>query len=212
MTAHTLVLYSAQETPEDARVDRVLLSLVPPGARVGFIPSSGDPDRSWFRAKHAYYARLGLTLDPYTRIDRALDRTAWRALLSCDAIHFSGGNTYYFVAWLRRHGLQDDLRAWVANGGVYVGVSAGAILSTPHIGTTHLGAYADNLVNDDPTGLHLVNFAFQPHFDDSPGLLHELSRFATQHAMPVYACPDGSGVIVQHEQVTCVGEVIRLDP
>jgi dipeptidase E len=86
-----LAFYSDQIIPENRRVDAVLVSMLPSKARVGFVPSEGDPKRKsridaptmpgWgFSSAHSH--------DPATG-----DRGSLAESLSCDAIHLCGGNT-----------------------------------------------------------------------------------------------------------------------
>ena len=124
-----LVLYSDQEIPENARIDRRMLALIDkPHPLVGYIPSSADPDRKWFKIKQAYYAAIGVTLTNYFELDDHFEPDALASLIQCDAIHLSGGNTYHFLYWLRRRGMLEVLRNYVKNGGVLIGNSAGSIL------------------------------------------------------------------------------------
>lgn len=55
-------------------------------------------------------------------------------------VYLSGGNTFHYPLHLRRSGLIHALRDFADRGGVLAGLSAGAILATPHIG---LAAHPD---------------------------------------------------------------------
>ena len=56
-------------------------------------------------------------------------------LLKSDLIFLGGGNTFYFLKHLKSTGLIDELKTFAANGGVLCGLSAGAIIMTPHVHT-----------------------------------------------------------------------------
>ncbi len=129
-------------------------------------------------------------------------------LLSCDAIFMGGGNTFSFLHALRRQYLLPQLMGYAQRGGVLAGLSAGAILMTPHItmaavpefdrdpndvGLRHLGA------------LNLVNFEFFPHFVNRPRYSSALRAYSVKCVSPVIACPDGSGIVVDDRKLCFVG-------
>jgi dipeptidase E len=111
---HRLVFYSDQIIPANQAVDHALLELLDkPGARVGYIASSSDPERRYFLPKQQYYQRYSLDLCLYVELDNAFDATLLDPLFACDAIHLSGGNTFYFLYWLQQRDLLARLRdAW----------------------------------------------------------------------------------------------------
>lgn len=89
-----LVLYSDQTAGEGEEIDACLLHLLRErsgGARIGYVASGPDPERSFFQASRAYYARLGLELCLYHDLDLAQDAVEIARLFACDAIHLSGG-------------------------------------------------------------------------------------------------------------------------
>ena len=95
----------------------------------------------------------------------SIARSAKTTLLASDVIYLSGGNTYYFLHHLRRSGPIPVLREFVARGGVLAGLSAGAILMTPHIGLAGYPSF-DRDENDvglrNEASLALVDFALPP--------------------------------------------------
>ncbi|HEU4328127.1 MAG TPA: Type 1 glutamine amidotransferase-like domain-containing protein [Roseiflexaceae bacterium] len=208
-----LVLYSAQETPEDVQIDLAMRRLLPASEpRVGFVPTTPDDDGSWYRAKVPYYARYGVTLSPYVRLDDQTSPEQLDRLLACDGIHLSGGDTVALLAGLRRHGLHERLAAFARRGGVLIGVSAGAIVLTPQIESAFHGIYADERPPEpfDPTGLGLVGFAFWPHYreEDRPAV----EALARCQGLTVYACADGAGLVVRDGAVSPIGPVVVATP
>jgi len=203
-----LVFYSDQVLPEADKVGQALVALLDKSQpRIGYIPSRADPQRTYYEGRRAYYARLGLTMATYFELDEAYDPARLDDLLACDAIHLSGGNTYYFLHWLRRRGMLAPLRRYVAEGGVLVGVSAGAILMTPDIGTAALCGDEPLPGESDLAALHLVDFTFVPHLGEIPADLAALQAYSHEHQGVLYACRDGEGVVVDGDQVTCIGDV-----
>jgi dipeptidase E len=204
-----LVLYSDQIVPDTDKVDQELVALLGrSNPTVGYIPSSAGSQRQYYyEARRVYYARLRMTLAVDFGLDQGYDPNRLEALLACDAIHLSGGNTYYFLHWLRQRDMLAPLRRYVAQGGVLIGVSAGAILVTPDIATAAFGRDEPLVGETDLAALHLVDFAFVPHFQGTPSALVAVQAYSRRCQVPVYACRDGDGIVVVDDQVKCIGDI-----
>lgn len=156
-----------------------------------------------------YYEALGINLSVYYEIDTNYEPEKLKELLTCDAIHLPGGNTYHFLYWLRARRLLAPLREYAANGGVLIGVSAGAILMTPEISSANLcgDTAPSGEETTDLSALGLVDFAFLPHInqiDTAATLLQEYSRKCRR---VIYGCQDGDGIIVNGEQIEYLGNI-----
>ncbi len=211
MVNRKLVLYSDQMSPETDAIDGRLLRLIGKAApRVGYIPSSSDPERFFFDQIRTYYAALGASVDVYLELDVSFSQQTLPALLACDAVHLSGGNTFYFLHWLKQRAMLPVLRDYVAGGGVLIGVSAGAILMTPDISTSAL--CGDDLVegSEDHSGLGLVDFHFLPHFEPGAGTA-EVAAHQSRFPATLYACPDGGGIVVEGANIELFGEVQKFE-
>ncbi|HEY40793.1 MAG TPA: type 1 glutamine amidotransferase-like domain-containing protein [Dehalococcoidia bacterium] len=207
-----LVLYSDQIPSISEKIDNELVTMLgKTNPIIGYIPSCADPQRKYYQERQAYYARLGMDLKVYFELDKEYHPELLEPLLSCDAIHLSGGNTYYFLHWLRRRNMMDTLVQYVAQGGVLIGVSAGSILMTPDITTSSLCGDEINEGETDFSGMGLVSFAFVPHFGDRPTSLEDVKKYSQDKQMIVYAARDSGGVIVTEDKVNCIGDVIKID-
>lgn len=206
-----LVLYSDQIPPLSNKIDNELKTLFnKTNPRIGFIPSSSDSERKYYNERKAFYYQLGMDLNVYFELDKEWKPNLLDSLLECDAIHLSGGNTYYFLHWLRRRNMMDTLVQYVARGGVLIGVSAGSILMTPDISTSTL--CGDTLIagETDFSGLGLVDFGFAPHFGDKKYDQAVLRKYSREHGTAVYACRDSGGIVVVDDEVKRIGDVIRI--
>jgi dipeptidase E len=209
-----LAFYSDQEIAANAPLDARVLRLIGlPRPRIGYVSSSPGQERFDFARKRDYYSRVGAELDVYIDAESGdLDREL-KALAACDAIHLSGGNTFLFLRWLKARSVLPVLRTYAREDrGVIIGASAGAILMTPSVATAVLcgdvrpaGPVADE-------ALGLVDFYFWPHY--APGARLEASvRAAIPDDAMVYACEDGTGVVVDGDRVELRGAVpIALQP
>ena len=139
-----LILYSDQIPYISEKIDKELVTLLDKSNPIiDYIPSCADPQRKYYRDRQAYYSRLGMNLEVYFELDEEYHPDMLETLLSCDAIHLSGGNTYYFLYWLRTREMLLPLRQYVSHGGVLIGVSAGSILMTPDISTSTLWPHSE---------------------------------------------------------------------
>jgi len=205
-------MYSDQTTPLTDPIDERLFGMLPSrDLNIAYLPSSPDPNRTWFRSQQDYYARFGVKLK-FFGLESEYDPRRTSELLECDAIHMTGGNTFQFLYWLRARGLLSELQRYVSNGGVLIGVSAGAILMTPDIATSYLCGDEDYPGVTDLAGMKLVDFAFVPHFDGSDDSKRAASRHAATFGGPVYAVSDGGGVVVDGNQVEFIGPVWQVTP
>jgi dipeptidase E len=157
-----------------------------------------------------HYRSLGTRFDLYVDETEADIRDATARLCDCDAIYLSGGNTFHFLAWLRQTPLLGALHRYANRGGMLIGASAGAILMTPTVATAALCGDERDPSNPDERALGLVRFGFWPHF--RLGQERELRDAATgDFSWPLYACPDGAGVIVNGTRIERHGPVVAFD-
>ncbi|HWQ07547.1 MAG TPA: Type 1 glutamine amidotransferase-like domain-containing protein [Holophaga sp.] len=201
-----LALYSDQQEPGNPAMDRRLAALLGmPRPRIGYVASGPDPDRRWYQRKVEHYARLGMDMTVFQGPGdpAGADDLLW----TCDGIHLSGGNTFAFLGWLREQGVLPRLRQYALEGGVLIGESAGAILMTPDARSAALCGDEAAGTPEDAQALGLVPFRFWPHAGSGTGP----ARQAILQPFPdIFACPDGSGIIVDGASIETFGPVRRL--
>jgi len=208
-----LALYNDQLIPANARIDERLMSLIGRSRpSVGHVAAGRDPRGYWFQRKAAYYAALGARLTEAVVMAAPPDAADWERLAGCDAIHLSGGNTFYFLRALRARGWLPKLREYVANGGVLIGVSAGAIMMTPEISSARLCGDRKVRDLDDLSALALVDFSFAPHFTAGRGWMRKLGDHARRTGRVVHGCSDGDGIIVDGDTIEPFGKLAKVEP
>ena len=90
------------------------------------------------------------------------------------------------------------------------GLSAGGLVLTPTIalaGYPPFDCDANDVQLRNLSGLGLVRFEFFPHYHRSAGLQRALLRYSRTNRRPVYACRDGSGLVIEQDRFTAHGEV-----
>jgi dipeptidase E len=206
-----LVLYSAQEIPEDHKVNLELMRLIAkPNPKIAYIPSDFVNNSAWFHGKKKYYAQYGATLEEPVQFGAALFGSELQNSFAFDAIHLSGGDTSQFLNLLREHNLLERLRDFVARGGVLIGVSAGAIIMTPNIFTAYDCGDDQPSEPFDHSALGLVNFVFMPHYE--PKLENRCQELALELNRTLYACRDGEGIVVNDAEIKLMGNVLEFTP
>jgi dipeptidase E len=128
------------------------------------------------------------------------------AVQETDALLVFGGDVLYLCRWMRESGLADLLPSPELRETVYVGVSAGSMVTAPVYGETY----------DDPdkpyvidTGLGLVDFALLPHLDheDHPeSSTARVERMAAEVPVPLYGIDDQTAIKVTDGTVEVISE------
>jgi len=203
-----LVLYSGGDEKENQQLDKAFIELL--GKKnpvVTFIPSSSYLSEQEFKSFVRHYSRFRITRFIHFPIDVAFDKTIFTEVMRSDAIHLAGGNTYYFLNYLRKAKLLPQLKAFVEKGGVLTGLSAGAIMMTENI---EMAGYPEfdrdeNLVNlKNFSALNLVDFLFFPHFRNSSRYDVVFKKYTRSSSKIIYACPDGAGIVVRDNELRFV--------
>lgn len=206
-----LVFYSGGDESDNYQIDSFLMKLVNKRRpKVTYIPSCSYGAESEYRNFVSQYVKFNINKFLYFPIDIPFDSIIKEEAFSSDIIHLSGGNTFYFLKHIRQNKLFNDLRDFVARGGILTGLSAGSILMTPNINTAGIPEF-DRDFNDENIknfkALNLVDFEIFPHYKNSKRYDRELLHYSKDRLRPLYACPDGSGIIVDGETTSFVGKV-----
>lgn len=181
---------------------------------IGYIPACSDTERKYFEHTVRYYNQLGIEDIHYYDLDQEYDPSTFEQILEADAIHLSGGNTFYFLHLLQKRNVVGLLRSYVQEGGMLIGVSAGSILTTPTIEIAGYGKDADENHVDlqDKRALGLIDFEFAPHWDGEEDSLDSLRSYADTIGAEVYACQDGDGIVIDRNVIELYGNVRLIDP
>jgi len=120
-----------------------------------------------------------------------------------------GGHVMYLCYWMRQSGLADLLPS--LNEMVYVGVSAGSIVMTPHNPDVEFNRQwipaGSDVAREGDRGLGLVDFAVTVHVDrEGFNTTADVEKWASGIPVPTYALDDESAVAVRDGQVEVVSE------
>lgn len=140
------------------------------GRRITFIPTANVP-----QTNHSYVveakndlSKLGLIVDELD-VSNASAVDIQRKLSENDYIYVSGGNTFFLLQELRLTGADKLIIEQVNHGKLYIGESAGSVITSPDI--AYLSAM-DSInkapLLDNTLGLNLVDFYTLPHYTNAP--------------------------------------------
>jgi len=206
-----LVLYSGGDDEDNALLDKETLNVSEvKDPLFVFIPADSYDGESGFRDVVARFRKIGVKRFLYFPIDIPFDNVLYQEILKADIFFLGGGNTYYFIKNLREKKLLRVLKNQSRLGKTIAGVSAGAILMTPTIESASYPKFDRDENDDDVTNMKamgLVSFEFFPHYKNSERYDNELKKQSRKLPYPLYALPDGSGVIKHKEKMTFVGKV-----
>lgn len=135
-----------------------------------FIPTAGNVEEytGYIDKSKAALTRLGYKLD-LLDIAQVDGEQCQQAFMTADIICICGGNTFYLLQELNRKNLHQLLVKKIADGCIYIGESAGAIILAPDVGYIKMmddRTLAPELKND--TGLNSVDFYPLPHYIEEP--------------------------------------------
>lgn len=206
--AGSIYFYSDQEVPGNERIDALWLSeLKGREVRIGYIPSASDSTRRYFDRKREYYSQYGIGDLLYFDLNKEYRPELLPELLSCQAIHLSGGDPFQFNDAIRKRGFGPVLRKYHEDGGILLGVSAGGIVLTPSIEISHL-FYRARTEKSRAAGL--VPFHFLPHYNRRAASLEQIEKFSTRLGCTAYAVNDGDGIEFRDGKASCVGPVMEI--
>ena len=207
-----VALYSGGQERSNAEIHRVVA-----GQRMAYLPYTLEGAKPFFRRFERRYAAFGATsfcciaADDPQWSDKKRLREAQRELLRCDTIYLAGGNSFYFLAHLKRTGMFETLKRFAQRGGTIAGLSAGALILTPRIDLAGYPSFDSDeneigLPQRRWSGLGLVDFEFFPHYRRSKRYREALLRYSEKSRRAIYACQDGGGLVRQGRQFTIFGD------
>jgi dipeptidase E len=122
-----------------------------------------------------------------------------------DVLLAEGGDALYLCHWMRESGLAALLPSLDRT--VWVGLSAGSMVMTPHVGEAFVETKPP--ITGDDRALGVVDFSIFPHLDypDFPeNTMAHAQRWAARIGGPAYAIDDQTAIQVAEGRVEVVSE------
>lgn len=198
-------------------IAKALFELVgknPEDTSLVFIPTAATietGDKDWFINDLNNLYKLGLKSISIADIS-AIPENIWRPQIEeADVIFFEGGNTYHLMEWVNKSGLADLLPELLKTK-VYVGLSAGSLISNPKIGQSISKIIYDldsKKEFSNMEALNLVDLYSIPHLN-SPHFLkireENIKKIADFLQKKVYALDDNSALKIIDGKVEVISE------
>lgn len=179
-----------------------------------FIPTAAnveDDTTGWLEKDIQNFRKLGFAFFDVVDISK-VQKKEWEPILrKSHVIVFGGGNVYYLLKWIRKTGLDNLLKRFLQTK-VYVGISAGSMITAKNILLTS----SEMLYYEDKgkfrkvvEGLGLVNFEIRPHLNSKwfPKVnLENLENIAKEDKNTFYAIDDSSAIQVVGNKISIVSE------
>ena len=138
--------------------------------KILFIPTAGNVEeyRDYIDEGRDILADLQFEVD-LLDIATAAEAVVREKISQTPCLYISGGNTFYLLQELKRKNLLPLIRERINQGMVYIGESAGAIITSNDISYSQImddKSLASDLT--DYAALGLVDFSVLPHWGESP--------------------------------------------
>jgi len=205
-----LVLYSGGSEEENYFLNQRALEMTAvKSPKVTLIPSCSYDAEDDFKFFVKEFSTLGVQRFMLFCVDTPYTKTLLNEVLKSDLIFLGGGNTFYFLKHLKKEGMFSHFKKFLKRGGVLCGLSAGAIVMTPYV---HTASFPHFDRDENPwdmknlSAMKLVNFEFYPHYKNSKRYDAELLLHSKKSNLPLYACHDGSGIIIENGQISFCGK------
>lgn len=140
------------------------------GKSVTFIPTASIVEEVDFYVDLAKkdFQKLGLVVNEL-EISTATNDEIERKLRKNDFIYISGGNTFFLLQELKRTGADKIIIEEVNKGKLYIGESAGAIITSKNIEYAKEMDSVEEAINlKNFEALNLVDFYIVPHYKNFP--------------------------------------------
>ncbi|WP_418187242.1 peptidase E [Aliarcobacter lanthieri] len=140
------------------------------GKSVTFIPTASIVEEVNFYVNSAKESleELGLIVDEL-EISTAIKENIESKLRKNDFIYISGGNTFFLLQELKRSGADKIIIEEVNKGKLYIGESAGAIITSKNIEyAKEMDSIEENINLKNFDALNLVDFYVVPHHTNFP--------------------------------------------
>lgn len=203
-----LLLTSAGITNQSIANELIrLVGKDPREIKIGFIPTAANVEegnKDWFINQFNNLIKYGFTWIDI--IDISASGTDWKnRLADVDVILVCGGNTFHLLDQVRKTGFDNWLKENLDKK-IYVGISAGSIITAPTIAIAGIDNGDVNIPGiEDLTGLTMINFEVSPHTPEN--VSHEANKkYLETIQNELYAFDDNTAVSVEETTLKVVSE------
>ena len=208
-----IVLYSGGQSRSNHKLHEAVVSLARRGRKsrklqMTYIPFCSDNASVFYQRAIRRYRAHGIERFFCLPVDNKPTEEEMDVALKSDVIYLAGGNTFYFLKYLRETGMLARIKAFAEKGGVLAGLSAGGLIMSPTVklaADEGLGPDENDVELEDFEGMDLFPFEFSPHYENTTksNRAHVAYSLTTEH--PIFASEDGGGMIIDGETYSICG-------
>ncbi len=172
---------------------------------VAYITTASKPstDKAFVEKDRKIMEELGFNIEEID-IEGKNQKTLFRLLKDINIIYVQGGNTFYLLNAIRESGFDEVVKDMIAQGKIYIGVSAGSMVCGQTIETGLWKSADRNVIGlKDLTGLNLVPFNLFVHY--APKWHSTIKHEANRSKYPVRILTDQQGFLIRNNKIDLVG-------
>jgi dipeptidase E len=208
-----IVLYSGGQSRSNHKLHEAVVRLAKVGRKsrtlqMTYIPFCADGASVFYQRAIRRYRSHGIERFFCLPVDNNPTREEMEVAMKSDVIYLAGGNTFYFLKYLRETGMLDRLKEYAENGGVLAGLSAGGLIMSPTIklaADEGLGPDENEVGLLEMDGMNLFPFEFSPHFEPTTKQVKAHIAYSLTTENPVFASVDGGGIIIDGDTYSVCG-------
>jgi dipeptidase E len=206
-----LILHNDQND-SNLEADRYLFNwLTPDQINLGYVSSSSALNRKYYKDRVRYYGeKIGLKNISYFDFDQEFNSTTISKLSETNVIYLSGGDTQYFGSCLQKTGGMKFLRKFCSQGGIIIGVSAGAIITGPDLG---LSLWMDGTPPEQNLAtLNLIDFEVFPHYEEHKETNERVLEYAEKVGRKIYLLKKSDSIVIDDALIHSFGSPKIINP
>ena len=212
-----LVLYSGGQLRSNHKLHRAVVDLAREGRKpecslkLTYIPFCSENS-------HVFYNRIVRRFESHgvkdffcLNVDNSPSEKNIKKALQSDIIYLAGGNTFYFLKYLKKAGMLDRLKSFVKKGGVLAGLSAGGLIMSPTVrlaADEGLGPDENEVGMKNFKAMGLFQFEFSPHFENTRSQIRAHLAYSKISRYPIYAVEDGGGIVINGKEFSVQGKAL----
>ena len=174
--------------------------------KIVYIPTASNGKNGWDGWKQSgstweLIQSLGANVK-LVLLENYRDKSVVEEIKNCDILWFGGGMAGYLMYWIKRCEIDKNIKDILNNGTIFVGSSAGAMVTGQSLQVAEFGFTDNEIGATDIKPMGLVDFDIYPHYNEKD--LEKIKSLYTGKKM--YLLKNGEQIIVDGDKVIVDGE------